>query len=88
MASFNITLNPPQICVRLADSQTGIIILEDNLKFGVVDYLNQNNLNLDVGDVILFDSTKATKITQGTTTYFITDENNFFFRENVTPTPP
>ena len=86
MDAFDITLYPPQVCLVLTESQREIVPQSpDGLVFGTVRYLNQNNLIFDVGDRVLFNKTEAILITQGETSYFITDEKKVYFKEAVIP---
>lgn len=81
--AFDITLNPPNICLIPAESQSGInIIKPDGLKFGSVYQINLNTTTVDVGDVVLFNETKSILVTQGFGNYFIINENDLEFRDD------
>lgn len=83
-------LNPPYVALVASDSVNPnplITVPADgaNYRFGSVYQINPNNLTLDVGTNVLFDSSRARQITQLTQTYFLIDEADVILMEISPP---
>lgn len=86
---LEITLNPPNICLVTAQSLREIVPDSENYKFGSVYQINPTTYNCQVGDLVMFDRTKAVLVTQqeGSVppSYFLIDQEDFEFIENPIP---
>lgn len=84
---FDVTPNPPNIALVLSSSPSGILPQnEQESVFGSVYKINAYSIyNIRVGNIVMFNRTKATLVTLDTTTYFILDEADVDFTDNGTP---
>ena len=88
--ALNITLNPPFIAlvpVSASLNSVPIVPVSDNLRFCTVYQINYDTMHVDVGQQVLIDITKARQVEQLTQAYFLADEADVLFTEDVEVAP-
>ncbi len=76
-------LYPPYDALTLSSSVPDITAVKKGYNFGVVDAVNYANVKVDVGATVLFRQDDAILVTAGGTDYFIIDEKDIVFKQNI-----
>lgn len=80
--AFDIQLYPPYVTIVLADSTMDLKLPEGSeFNFGSVYQINLNTTQTSQGKLVVFNKTRALLVTQGSASYFITDERELLFQE-------
>lgn len=85
MAATDIILNKNQILLTQTTSALGIYIPVAGLLFGSVDNIYDTCDRYSIGNSVLFDPKDCIQLREGTTDYYIVEEQKIFFSEYVAP---
>lgn len=80
-------LYPDYVSVRPGSSTNGLFSDSDRYKFGVVDAVNYANVRTNVGNSVLFDTSRAAVVTQSNSvnTWYVIHEEDIIFKEVTVP---
>lgn len=85
MSAPSIILNRGQVLVSQTSSGLGIQIDNSPLLNGTIELVNDLTDLYEVGNLVLFNPQGAVILKYSGTDYFLTTEDNLFYKESIAP---